>query len=255
MSTKRSFLYLLIVSVLSAQHLLVNAYAKRYRSDLRIRKEFTSMSYHERRKFVDAYKIASTQQPFKRRYDYLVRLHQTLFKKVHSQKHFFPWHRWYLLQFENLFRYIHKDVTLPYWDWSIAGERIWATDTGSIWSKKSWGLGGNGKGLFHCVKDGPFSVYKWRLARHSGGGCLKRNFKGRMPNCRHVQRTLLLKPTQFKRFEDIVQDTYHNELHCCIRGTMELEKQVTRQNFFYTTRLLIKYGMIGKRMEYDTNGR
>ena len=98
--------------------------------------------------------------------------------QVHSQKHFFPWHRWYLLQFENLFRYIHKDVTLPYWDWSIAGERIWATDSASIWSKKSWGLGGNGKGLFHCVKDGPFSVYKWRLAYHSGKGCLKRNFKG-----------------------------------------------------------------------------
>jgi tyrosinase len=50
--------------------------------------------------------------------------------QVHSQMHnqhgtlrFLPWHRIFLYLFENELASIHPDVTLPYWDWTQAGEQ------------------------------------------------------------------------------------------------------------------------------------
>ncbi len=93
-------------------------------------------------------------------------------------KQFFPWHRWYLLQFENLLRKVDRRVTLPYWDWSIRSQSLWKTGRKSVWNNHPWGLGENGTGTFNCVDKGPFSKKWWRLAPKSGGGCLRRNFMG-----------------------------------------------------------------------------
>jgi hypothetical protein len=98
--------------------------------------------------------------------------------QVHVEKQFFPWHRWYLLQFENLFRRIDSRVTLPYWDWSIRSQKLWHIGRKSVWNNYPWGLGGNGTGSFNCVDKGPFSKKSWRLAPKSGGGCLRRKFMG-----------------------------------------------------------------------------
>ena len=53
--------------------------------DLRIRKEFTAMTFEERKRFVRAYKFVSRYQPYRRRFEHLVGLHQTLFRKVYDQ--------------------------------------------------------------------------------------------------------------------------------------------------------------------------
>ena len=146
---------------------------------MRIRKEFTSSSFEERRRFIQAYKFVATNSPFRKRYEYLVGLHQTLFKKVHVEKQFFPWHRWYLLQFENLLRQVDPSVTLPYWDWSLNSQKLWENGTHDVWNNHPWGLGGNGSHPFGCVEKGPFNKHEWRLGNKSGGGCLRRNFMGR----------------------------------------------------------------------------
>ena len=50
--------------------------------------------------------------------------------QIHSQIHnqhgtlrFLPWHRIFLYLLENELASIHPDVTLPYWDWTQAGEQ------------------------------------------------------------------------------------------------------------------------------------
>ena len=50
--------------------------------------------------------------------------------QIHSQMHnqhgtlrFLPWHRIFLYLLENELASIHPDVTLPYWDWTQAGEQ------------------------------------------------------------------------------------------------------------------------------------
>lgn len=190
--------------------------------EVRIRKEFTAMSFQERIRFIEAYKFVSTAEHFRRRYEHLVRLHQTLFRKVHVEKQFFPWHRWYLLKFENLLRQADPRVTLPYWDWSLKSQKLWENNIGDVWSNHPWGLGGNGSYPYGCVESGPFNKHVWRLTDKSGGGCLRRNFMGRMPSIVSVHATLRWTPQHFQLFERKIRAFYHNELHCCIQGTMEL---------------------------------
>lgn len=146
---------------------------------VRIRKEFTTMPFKERKRFVEAYKAVSSMKPFKRRYEFLVGLHQTLFSKVHVEKQFFPWHRWYTLEFENLLRQADPRVTLPYWDWSLTSQKLWKSGIKDVWNDYPWGLGGNGSHPYGCVENGPFNKRTWRLSHKSGGGCLRRNFIGR----------------------------------------------------------------------------
>ncbi len=47
-------------------------------------------------------------------------------------------------------------------------------------------------------------------------------YVGRMPSVVAIHLTLRKKPSQFKKFEKKIRRFYHNELHCCIQGTMEL---------------------------------
>ena len=47
-------------------------------------------------------------------------------------------------------------------------------------------------------------------------------YTGRMPSVVDVHCTLRLTSERFKIFEDKIRGFYHNELHCCIQGTMEL---------------------------------
>ena len=48
-------------------------------------------------------------------------------------------------------------------------------------------------------------------------------FPGRMPSVVAVHLTLRSTVAQFKHFEEKIRKFFHNELHCCIQGTMELK--------------------------------
>jgi tyrosinase len=51
----------------------------------------------------------------------LAELHTDMDKYAHNHPRFLPWHRSFLLYFENLLQLVNKDPTLsvPYWDWTI----------------------------------------------------------------------------------------------------------------------------------------
>ena len=193
----------------------------------RVRKEFTNMEVNERRRYINAYKTASMNPAFKKQYERLVTCHtNTPNDLLHdTPRIFFPWHRWFLVEFENLLRRIDCRVTLPYWDWSRVARHWWnSSDSKSIWNASDHGLGGNGTSSDDgCVEDGPFSKKKWRLLKQTGGGCLRRDF---YPfkldgNTKDLKRTLALPLERFSDFEEIVREEYHSQLHNWIGGTMQ----------------------------------
>ena len=110
----------------------------------RVRKDFTKMDIEERKRFINTYKMASLHPLFKKDYENVVAFHINAPDKLlhHTPKIFFPWHRWFLVQFENLLRRIDCRVTAPYWDWSRVAHHWWrGSGNRDLWNSGEHGVG------------------------------------------------------------------------------------------------------------------
>ena len=197
----------------------------------RLRKEFTDMSYTERVRYINTVKKASTNSAYKPTYDKLLTLHRTIFSSsIHQVNHFLPWHRWFILQYENLLRKIDCRVTVPYWDWSLVSGDPWSSH---IWKTGNDGLGGNGVPGGRCVNSGPFRSGVWSLPSSAGRGCLRRNFNGRVPDAIDVANLIsTFSSSEFQNFERLLRGDFHDRVHCRIDGTMCTRDAATAPEFF-----------------------
>ena len=85
----------------------------------RIRKDYNDLTVAERKLYIKAVQDAKTAG----KYDMFVALHKFANNDVyaHSSGGFYPWHRKFLLEFENMLRSLkeeYKCVTIPFWDWA-----------------------------------------------------------------------------------------------------------------------------------------
>jgi len=145
---------------------------------MRTRKNVKALTETEKKNFVAAVlalkKKPSTLHPGNTgfsRYDDYVEVHRNATNSIinqvttqpalnqkswaHGGPAFLPWHREFILQFENDLAMIDSGVTLPYWDW---------TDANPLANPLTANfLGGNGAGPDQIVADGPFTGDKWKL--------------------------------------------------------------------------------------------
>jgi tyrosinase len=123
-----------------------------------IRKNVTALTPSERARYVRGVKALKASG----RYRWYVTAHVAAFTNVPMQAHmrstFLPWHRQFLLQFEQDLQQVLDDATfaLPYWDWS--SDQATLTDPGaaSVWQPDF--MGGNGQ----PVSAGPFVPSEWQ---------------------------------------------------------------------------------------------
>ncbi|XP_031561126.1 uncharacterized protein LOC116297105 [Actinia tenebrosa] len=188
----------------------------------RKRKEFTSMSDAERSLYIQTLKTVSTNEIYKKEYDDLITLHIRHFMSgIHNMKHFLTWHRWYLLQYENLLRKVDCTVTVSYWDWSITSGEPWGSETDDLWYAGSTGFGGDGDPTNnYCVSDGPFAEGSWQLVPAANPGCQRRSFYGNPPDSVAVAELLDITAGNFTDFEVSLRINFHDTVHCLIGGTM-----------------------------------
>ncbi|KAK3745530.1 hypothetical protein QZH41_002903 [Actinostola sp. cb2023] len=201
------------------------------------------MSLEERRLYIQTLKIASTVQPYKRVYDEMTSYHPRWFKDVHRLKYFFPWHRWYILEFENFLRQIDCRVTVPYWDWSraVSSGTLWrASHIRDVWHPGPHGVGGNGHGRHQCVRTGPFSKESWSVCFVLKGKrefCLSREFNScyskRLPKRKKVQSLFDFPFEKFEKFEEIVREDMHDDFHNAIGGVMSFEESANAPEFWF----------------------
>ena len=204
----------------------------------RIRKEFTSMSLEERKRYIRAFKIVSSKQPYKKIYDKLTKKHPDYFWKIHVQKFFFPWHRWYILEFENLLRRVDCRVTVPYWHWSraVPGNHVFrSTHIRDVWYPGEHGLGGNGTLPKSYVSDGPFACGLWYESFWLEYPCLKRAFADipELSSDKYVQALFNYPREQFLCFEYAVRMLLHNSLHNAVGGTMSVDESASAPEFWF----------------------
>ncbi|KAK3749700.1 hypothetical protein QZH41_014973, partial [Actinostola sp. cb2023] len=184
----------------------------------RVRRDFHSMPWGERLRFIRSLLTVTSKQPHKNEYDSLVSSHTRNFGRgIHTKKQFLPWHRWYLLEIENLLRKVDCRVTVPYWDWSLFSGKPWRRTLDDIFSSAPWSFGGDG-GRGNCVTDGPFSRYRWTTTPSDHSQCLKRNFNGNPPDIVAVAEVMKYTVNEFDQFELGLRDTLHNNMHCRIGG-------------------------------------
>ena len=198
----------------------------------RLRKEFTDISFSERVRYINTVKTASTHPTYKARYEALLTNHKTIFfSNIHQLDFFLPWHRWFILQYENLLREIDCRVTVPYWDWSLAAANPLSSD---VWNPGPHGLGGDGSGSPSCVRTGPFRAGVWSVIASAGGGCLTRNFNGRAPDAVAVRDLILQNSaaSQFIDFEFLLRRQFHDIVHCVIDGIMCSLDSASAPEFF-----------------------
>lgn len=223
----------------------------------RIRKEFTEMSFRERLRYVRAFKAISTEDPYNRTYDALTALHPIFFKVIHEKKFFFPWHRWYLYQFENLLRRVDCRVTVPYWNWAraVSENRLWRhTGLRDIWNPGTHGFGGNGDSRSGCVQSGPFKEGKWSLPTWLNSECLSREFDydTDLPGQRFVNNLNRITWSRFSRMKLLL--TVCTMIFMMLSAEQCLKMNLPLHlNSGVTTPSWIKSGPTGKIVALNTN--
>jgi tyrosinase len=126
------------------------------------RKSAAALTATEKANFVAAVKALKAQTSG-RNYDWFVRTHMNYFGTVdnhnyaHMSASFLPWHRRYLLEFENALKAHNPAVDLPYWNWTVNRSTTGAPFTADF-------MGGNGSGGNGAVTTGPFAgATRWRI--------------------------------------------------------------------------------------------
>lgn len=119
------------------------------------RKNQATLTADEKRRFV----AAVLELKRSGRYDAFVTTHNGFImadtdngeRTGHRSPSFLPWHRRFLLDFEQALQSVDASVTLPYWDWSTDN-----TPRASLWGPDF--LGGTGRSRDGRVMDGPFAA-------------------------------------------------------------------------------------------------
>ena len=175
------------------------------------------MSKEERIRFIKTFKLVSSDLRYTSELEKLGKLHSV----VPGKSNFFPWHRWYVLEFENLLRQVDCRITIPYWNWSRDAEH-WTrgSELEDTWNSGPHGLGGNGVFPYKCVMDGPFKMSEYSLPQDASGFCLKRNFNYscNLENAQEAEN--LVNKANFTVFLDTVFNGFHQRFHQCVGETL-----------------------------------
>ncbi|MFF3764139.1 tyrosinase family protein [Streptomyces sp. NPDC001922] len=118
------------------------------------RKNQADLTATEKRNFVDA--VLELKRSG--RYDEFISTHNAFIvsdtdngeRTGHRSPSFLPWHRRFLLQFEEALQSVNSSVMLPYWDWTVD-----RTPRSSLWADDF--LGGDGRSGDGRVTSGPFA--------------------------------------------------------------------------------------------------
>ena len=192
----------------------------------RVRKEWHSLTPDERKRYINT--VVTASRTYRICFSYLINLHHLLFTgyEIHGGPNtfFLPWHRWYILQVENLLRQISPGITIPYWDWSLEAN-TWTQS--EVWDPTN-GFGGNGI----PVTTGPFKA---------GGSYIPpdpnkpigRRFNGRPRNCAYIALIVQINDaSQYSAWHRGIEVDLHDDMHCNIGATMCTSRSADDPIFF-----------------------
>jgi len=200
---------------------------KKDENNCRVRKSWAQMSRLDKELYMETVKKASTTE----RYEELIAMHGRIsnpeYFKIHDTSlSFFHWHRWYILEFENMLRTHVPDITVPIWQWEL--DNLDESDT------VMWGNLTEQNCDDNCVKGGIFESLpipqKYDETtkighRYKSEVCFER--LSQLEQCRQSRRTFptLLEVESVLSIDDYAEFSrtlwqYNGVTHCAVGGLM-----------------------------------
>lgn len=154
---------------------------------MQIRKNYQKLTPEERDRFAQALHHVKAKGIV----DRYANMHAAHFSHgIHRSSHFLPWHREFLIRFEEALRTHHPHVTIPYWDSTVD-----TSSSGPLWEN-------NFMGQFNTA---------WRLGRTLG-------VSGQLPTVDQVQANQ--NQTTYDVFWPELERVIHNGPHNWVGGVM-----------------------------------
>ncbi|OMJ13426.1 Tyrosinase, partial [Smittium culicis] len=149
-------------------------------------------------------------------FDWFARIHKTYYSKIHGTSEFFPWHRYFITEWENVAVTFDPRYAQPYWDSTsdfadVAGSSVLGENK----------LGGNGRASDNCVTNG--LQFGW-INAYPDNACLRRVYNDGdriKPFFSPESITSDIQKSQnFAEFSKRIETGMHNILHNSIGGDM-----------------------------------
>ncbi|KAJ2504593.1 hypothetical protein GGI11_007311 [Coemansia sp. RSA 2049] len=181
-------------------------------SEVIVRKEVRTLSSAE----WEAYKSAVNKSQKDKWVDWFGYLHTMVATTAHGNSNFFPFHRKFTRDYENILRRYDSSVAIPYWNEPIDYQSpSTSTALGSNY------LGGNGDSNTQCVTDG--IAANWQLV-YPDPHCFQRQFTGDGNIPSWYSPEFITSAIQVsKTYSDIrasIENSIHGIIHLSMGGDM-----------------------------------
>ena len=189
----------------------------------RYRQDWAALSQQGKQHYIDAVKTVSSSPDFQPLYNELVRRYQDSFNTIAQNtvpetSLFVPWHRYFLLEYEDLLRMVNPSITIPYWDWSVMYKRPYESP---VFDPQT-GFGNSTDSVSMCVTSGPFREGEFEVAPSAGNTCLMRKYDDfEYPSRGFIESAVLpLKAANFSQFHNSIQLLLNLNIRCNVGGHM-----------------------------------
>ncbi|KAI7826314.1 hypothetical protein BX661DRAFT_205928 [Kickxella alabastrina] len=143
--------------------------------------------------------------------------HDRLFNRIHGNTCFFPFHRRFLIEFENIARRYDPNFTVPYWD-ATQSYRNPASDP----LLTSTALGTNGQNQDRCLTDG---IQANTQLSYPNNHCLRRNWNNGNSispwYAPEIISSYIRSDTSLSRFRENIEYSIHGAVHLGLAGEMD----------------------------------
>ena len=189
----------------------------------RTRLDFLSLTAEEKKRYLNTVKLVSTDSFYKPRYEYIIKKFETFsdtiaFDNNPAISQFFPWLRFYLIEYENLLRSVDCRIMVPFWDWTSAPTMPFNTS----YFDNELGFGNTIDPSTLCVTTGPFRESVWRVTPSAGGECLRRELDTSkiFPDADLIVEVVTQPASDFPLFFNLLKFLVYNTVRCLVGGQM-----------------------------------
>ena len=205
----------------------------------RYRQDWSSLTPAQKHRYIAAVLEVSSNSTYKPLYQELLKRYRSSFSTLaqstdSGSSQFLHWHRYFLLEYEDLLRLVHRDITIPYWDWSARQEPYSA----NVFDP-DFGFGDSSDPITGCVTSGPFREGEFNIwpfassfsssssssfsafSPSDNKSCLTRDYGDFVfPSINILKQLLSLDSNMFTIFHNSVQVFLGLNIRCFVGGKM-----------------------------------